>query len=204
MSPLASATPTRLTSTSSNAGLGGGRGKPLSLRLYKILGTPYEDESTREALEILSGLYAPAVVEPPSSAGPAATAGKSTVVPSARRNPKVDVGGAQAEVEAESDESEDGTVVSAPRTGTFKPTTITHTAADGTRGNDSAARARKNLKRDVEMKMTRSSRLFLSAFREVDKVRLMSSRRLFWRTNGLFLIEFRCAPDARGEYACAV
>jgi conserved oligomeric Golgi complex subunit 6 len=139
-------TPTRLTSTPSN---GAGRGHPLSLRLYKILGARYEDESTREALEILSGMYAPAER--------CTSAGKSVVI--ARRIGKA--GGAGAE----SDESEDGTVRTV-RTGA-KPTTP---AADAAGGNDSAARARKNLKRDVEMKMARSSRLFLSAFREVDNV----------------------------------
>ena len=168
-------TPTRVTSTLSNATAGGGRGNPLSLRLYKILGARYEDESTHEALEILSGMYAPVAVEPPPSAGPAAAgaaAGKSVVVAAARRSGRA--GGGDAD--AESDESEDGTVVSALRTGIVNPTTTTAVTTDGAGGNDSAARARKNLKRDVEMKMARSSRLFLSAFREVDKVCLVISR----------------------------
>lgn len=168
-------TPTRLTSTLSNASVGaGGRGNPLSLRLYKILGARYEDESTHEALEILSGMYAPAAVELPPSAGPAA-AGKSLVVVGARRSGKARGGDA----DAESDESEDGTVVSAPRTGIVKPTSTAAVTTDGAGGNDLAAQARKNLKRDVDMKMARSSRLFLSAFREVDKVCLKISRRLF-------------------------
>lgn len=163
-------TPTRLTSTLSNASVGaGGRGNPLSLRLYKILGARYEDESTHEALEILSGMYAPIAVEAPPSAGPAAAgaaAGKPMVVVGARRSGKARGGDA----DAESDASEDGTVVSAPRTGIVKPTPTAAVTTDGAGGSDLAAQARKNLKRDVDMKMARSSRLFLSAFREVDKV----------------------------------
>ena len=145
-------------------------------------------------------MYAPATVEPLSSAAPpgAGGAGKSVVVATARPSGKV--GG---EAEAESDESEDGTVVSAPRTGVAKPTTTT-TTLDGAGGNNSAIRARKNLKRDVETKMARSSRLFLSAFREVDKVCLTIGRCLFWRTDGSFFVEFGCAPEACGEYAGAV
>ncbi len=150
----------------------------------------------REALEILSEMYAPTNIEPPlSSAGPpgagagAAGAGKSVVLITARWSDNVGgEGEREVEAEAESDESEDGTVVSAPRTGAFKPTTTTtNTTTDGAGGNDSAVRARKNLKRDVEMKMARSSRLFLSAFREVDKVCLIIARCLFWRTDGAFL-----------------
>src|SRR5258706_7707681 len=153
-------TPTRLTSTSSNALIGaGGRGNPLSLRLYKILGARYEDSSMREALEILSEMYAPTNIEPPlSSAGPpgagagAAGAGKSVVLITARWSDNVGgEGEREVEAEAESDESEDGTVVSAPRTGAFKPTTTTtNTTTDGAGGNDSAVRAGKNLKRGRE------------------------------------------------------
>ena len=183
-------TPTRLTSTSSNALIGaGGRGNPLSLRLYKILGARYEDSSMREALEILSEMYAPTNIEPsPSSVAPPGTGaatGKSMVVVTARRGDKVG-GEAEAEADVESDESEDGTVVSAPRTGFVKPITTT-TTMDGAGGNDSAVRARKNLKRDVEMKMARSSRLFLSAFHEVDKVCLIIGRCLCRRTDRFFL-----------------
>src|SRR5258706_14800008 len=58
-------TPTRLTSTSSNALIGaGGRGNPLSLRLYKILGARYQDSSVRAALGILSGRYGPTKIGP--------------------------------------------------------------------------------------------------------------------------------------------
>lgn len=175
---VGSSTPTRLTSTSSNALIGaGGRGNPLSLRLYKILGARYEDSSMREALEILSGMYAPSSVSPlDAGAGKGAATGQSVAVATARWSGKV--GREAEEAEAESDESEDGTVISAPRTRFAKPTTT-----DGSGSNDSAVRARKNLKRDVEMKMARSSRLFLSAFREVDKVCLTIGRCLFWRTN---------------------
>ena len=128
-------------------------------------------------------MYAPLSAVPPDTGAGAAAAGQSVVVATARRSGKV---GGEAETEAEaeavSDESEDATVVSVPRTGFIKPTTTT----DGMGGNDSAVRARKNLKRDVEMKMTRSSRLFLSAFREVDRVCLTIDRCLLLGTDGSF------------------
>ena len=168
----------------------------------------------REALEILSEMYAPTNIEPslssgvaPPSAGAGAVTGKSVVGVTARRSDEVGGSGeveADAEADAESDGSEDGTVVSAPRTGFVKPTTTT-SVTDGAGGNDAAVRARKNLKRDVEMKMARSSRLFLSAFREVDKVCVMINRCLCRRTDSFFfLVEFGCAPEARGEYAGTV
>jgi hypothetical protein len=154
-----------------------GRGNPLSLRLYKILGARYEDDGTREALEILSGMYAPAG-EPAMGAGTGVgAAGKSvaTAAALARRN---------ADADAESDESEEGTVVS-PRTTGFVVKPTTPATAGGVGSNDSAARARKHLKRDVEMKMARSSRSFLSAFREVDEVCLTIRLALVWTTDEL-------------------
>lgn len=144
-------------------------------------------------------MYAPSSVAPPDAgagAGMGVAAGQSVALATARWSGKV--GGEAEEAEAESNESEDGTVISAPRTRFVKPTTT-----DGSGGNDSAVRARKNLKRDVEMKMARSSRLFLSAFREVDKVCLTIGHYLFLGTNG-FLVELGCAPEARGEYAGAI
>jgi hypothetical protein len=192
MSSPGLSTPTRLTSTSSNAGAAG-RGNPLSLRLYKILGARYEDESTREVLEILSGMYAPAATFdaqlPSSSAAPPDTGAGGNwqlrggvVLHDGVVMVMVGRGGGGERRERRGD----GRLCLCPH-GDCQAHRYHHPYHHGcTGGNDSAARARKNLKRDVEMKMARSSRLFLSAFREVDKVRLMVSRCLFWRTDGSF------------------
>ena len=80
---------------------------PVSLRLYKVLSTNYDDEDTRQALGTLSDLYA---------------------------TPK----------------GED-TIESVP--------------------GESAAKARKYLRRDMENRLTEGSRKFLEALGEVDSVR---------------------------------
>ena len=51
------------------------------------------------------------------------------------------------------------------------PTLQQQQPAEGVAG-EIAARARKSLRRDVESKLAESSRRFLTAFAEVDKVRL--------------------------------
>ncbi|KAJ7456593.1 oligomeric Golgi complex subunit 6 [Mycena latifolia] len=106
---------------------------PVSLRLYKVLGTNFDDEATREALQTLSELYA-------SSA--ATVKGKEPL-----RN-------------VEDDELEEELI---------KPSGV---AADGLLTEavpgESAARARKNLRRDMERKLAEGSHQFLRAFGEVD------------------------------------
>ena len=82
----------------------------ISPRLYKVLGTNFNDEATKEALRTLSDLY---VLQ-------TATSGTSTFVE-------------------------------------LVP-------------GESAARARKNLRRDMENKLAEGSRQFLRAFGEVDRV----------------------------------
>ncbi|KAJ7139696.1 oligomeric Golgi complex subunit 6 [Mycena epipterygia] len=93
---------------------------PVSLRLYKVLGTNFDDEATREALQTLSELYAT-----PGSA----------------------VKGKEAARNIEDDELDEEWA---------KPT-------------GSAARARKNLRRDMERKLAEGSHQFLKAFGEVDQ-----------------------------------
>ncbi|KAK7693935.1 hypothetical protein QCA50_003509 [Cerrena zonata] len=88
---------------------------PLSTRLYKVLAANFDDDSTKEALNTLAELYAPAIISTSAN-----VKGKGS-------SSKGDVPG------------------------------------------DLAARARKNLKRDVESKLAESSRKFLDAFAEVDK-----------------------------------
>lgn len=112
---------------------------PLSIRLYKVLASNFDDDSTKEALNTLAELYAPAVVSPPTH-----VKGKGVQ----RR---------------ESDDEEDE----------YFPKRASAVSGENVPG-DLAARARKNLKRDVESKLAESSRKFLVAFAEVDKVRVYS------------------------------
>jgi hypothetical protein len=103
------------------------RNNPISLRIYKAIGTSFEDRAAREALEIASGFY--------SSKG------------------KAKANDLSGETEGEGGGGL-GEVVPVRRT---------------LRGQ-SAAAARKNLKRDVEARLAGGSQRFLDAFGEVDKV----------------------------------
>lgn len=97
------------------------RNNPISLRIYKAIGTSFDDRSSREALEIASSFYS-------SSKGKARA----------------------------SEPEDDGEVMPIRRT---------------LRGQ-SAATARRNLKRDVEARMAGGAQRFLEAFGEVDQVSL--------------------------------
>jgi conserved oligomeric Golgi complex subunit 6 len=109
---------------------------PVSLRLYKVLGSNFEDDATTEALRTLSELY-------------------------------VTLGPSKAEDHAQLD-LDDGHV----------PDSDEERAANShvefvlseTVPGESAARARKNLRRDMETKLAEGSRQFLKAFGEVDDV----------------------------------
>ncbi|KAJ7770875.1 oligomeric Golgi complex subunit 6 [Mycena maculata] len=106
---------------------------PVSLRLYKVLGTNFEDEATREALQTLSELYASS----------STVKGKETL-----RN-------------LEEDDIEEEWL---KPTGFVADELLTE-AVPG----ESAARARKNLRRDMERKLAEGSHQFLKAFGEVDQ-----------------------------------
>lgn len=93
------------------------RHNPISLRIYKAIGTSFDDPGSREALEIASSFYAPS------------TKGKEK-------------------------ETADEEVL--PERRTLKGQT--------------AAMARKHLRKDVEARLAGGSRKFLEAFGEVDKV----------------------------------
>src|ERR1700722_6805184 len=88
---------------------------PIALRLYKVLGTNFSDDATKEALRTISELYIPSTVPGRGDEGLEITPGES------------------------------------------------------------AARARKNLRRDMENKLAEGSREFLKAFGEVDQVCLFLS-----------------------------
>lgn len=100
---------------------------PVSLRLYNVLGTTFDDDATTDALQTLSELYATPAVN--------------------SKDISNDV----------LDDEDDGSV---------------HQSAllQETVPSESAARARKNLRRDMENKLTEGSRQFLKAFAEVDQV----------------------------------
>ena len=104
---------------------------PVSLRLYKVLSTNFDDEDTRQALGTLSELYA-------------TPKGKDTL----------------AVVEDVDDEalydSVDGSYAS----------TMLEESVPG----ESAAKARKYLRKDMENKLTEGSRKFLEALGQVDSV----------------------------------
>ena len=120
---------------------------PLTIRLYKVLAANFDDDSTKEALDTLSELYAPA----PSTTNFVKSKGKEV------KREKV-------EIEDEDDADEEGDATSAKMTNPDADTL--HETVPG----EIAANARKNLRRDVESKLAESSRRFLTAFAEVDKV----------------------------------
>ena len=128
---------------------------PLSIRLYKVLATKFDDESTKEALDTLAELYAPLT----SLNGHASGNGKG-------KEKAVD-----AEVEEDDDysdleELDDDPVDIRKRNGVLSTGAVPGELVPG----EIAARARKNLKRDVQTRLAESSRMFLDAFAEVDKV----------------------------------
>jgi hypothetical protein len=104
---------------------------PVSLRLYKVLSTNFDDKDTRQALATLSELYASPNLK-----------SKDTLVV----------------VEDVDDE-----VFSDPSDASTTP------LAESVPG-ESAVKARKYLRRDMENKLTEGSKKFLEALGEVDSV----------------------------------
>jgi len=115
---------------------------PLSLRLYKVLGARYDDPSTREAIEILSALYAPTT--------------PSTTLGTARPRRNTIRSRADGNISEDSDEE--------------MPNALSLSNGTEEKNEEVAARARKNLRKDVENKLAQSSRMFLAAFSEVNQV----------------------------------
>lgn len=115
------------------------RNNPISLRIYKAIGTTFDDPESREALEIVSSFYAPSTSNTTKGKGKA---------------------------------QEDQDIF-----GSHDPSALTN--GDGeedifsrrrTLKGQSAAMARRHLKRGVERKLADGSHKFLNAFGEVDKV----------------------------------
>lgn len=120
---------------------------PVSLRLFKVLGANYDDPSTKEALEIISSLYI----------SPRGASASTTLKPSKVTSPK----GTSDEAGDESDD--DKTTIMTTNASTL----VSDFDVGGVVG-----RARRNLRRDMENKLAQSSRKFLTAFSEVNKVGL--------------------------------
>ncbi|WWD09169.1 hypothetical protein V865_007291 [Kwoniella europaea PYCC6329] len=128
--PPPTASPSRSLSLSLSAptSIPSSRNNPISLRIYKTIGTSFDDQSSREALELASSFYS-------SSSSTSVEKGK---------------GKADLSV-SEQDEDLEGL----PRRRTLR--------------GQSAATARKWLKRDVESTLAGGSQKFLEAFAEVDQ-----------------------------------
>lgn len=116
---------------------------PITLRLYKVLGTNYSDDATREALQTLSDLY------------------YTPTQPSGQR-------------EKDADEEDDMEHAG----GQFSRTKVPRTD-DSFRESvvgESAAKARKHLRRDMENKLAQGSREFVTLFAQVDQVCVVTCR----------------------------
>jgi hypothetical protein len=133
--------------SSSFVPLSASRNNPISLRIYKALGTSFDDPSSREALEIASRFYSQQDSKASKGKGRAEQDGIEAT-PNGTAPPE-----SQAST-SDADEEQDGLVT--PRRRTLRGQT--------------AMTARKYLKRDVERKLAGGSQKFLQAFGEVDKV----------------------------------
>lgn len=111
------------------------------------MGTNFDDEGTRQALKTVSELYGPS----------------STAHPASRKPPKPS---------ADSDSDEDDDQDTNATQNTFADAFLGSANVPG----DTAARARKHLRRDVENKLAEASHKFLKAFGEVDQVRFVGLR----------------------------
>ena len=127
----------------------------MSLRLYKVLSTNFDDEETREALNTLSDLYATPLPPPPTTS----IKGKSSEF-----QPAVVVGDDRDEEQALHDAMD---MVPTPMTPV--PAVLVEVVP-----GESAARARKNLRRDMENQLAEGSSKFLEALGEVDAVCVFS------------------------------
>jgi hypothetical protein len=113
--------------------LSSSRNNPISLRIYKAIGTTFDDAGSREALELVSNFYAP------------------THSIKGKEKAEGDLVLTNGHGHGHGHEEEE-----LPRRRTLK--------------GQSAATARKYLKKDVERKLAEGSRKFLDAFGEVDQV----------------------------------
>ncbi|KAA1469161.1 oligomeric complex COG6 [Dentipellis sp. KUC8613] len=115
---------------------------PVTVRLYKVLGAAFDDDATKDALTTLSELYA--VAPPPSVKG--------------------------KEVHRARDAEDDfETLLDGDRANEHDAEHSIPSFLKGPPPGETAARARKHLRRDIETKLAEGSQKFLNAFGEVDR-----------------------------------
>jgi hypothetical protein len=112
--------------------------------LYKVLGTNFNDEASKAALRTLSDLYVSSVPNPASLTG--------------------------KDVQRNGDEMEDDDAEGELSWGMSPATTHSSSVFIESIPGESATKARKHLRRDMENKLAEGSRQFLKAFGEVDQV----------------------------------
>lgn len=132
---------------------------PVSLRIYKVLGANFDDDATKEALTTLSDLYS----SPSTSNASNGTA--KPKLPTRRASAYVD--SEDEDDEDESDEDVGGRRVNGNGLGGAGRLSF----FEGPPPGETAAKARKNLRRDIERKLAEGSQKFLKAFGEVNEVR---------------------------------
>lgn len=136
---------------------------PVSLRIYKVLGANFDDDATKEALTTLSDLYSS-----PSTSN-ASNGTTKPKLPTRRASAYVD-----SEDEDDEDESDEdvGTGAGGRRVnGNGLGGAGRLSFFEGPPPGETAAKARKNLRRDIERKLAEGSQKFLKAFGEVNEVR---------------------------------
>ncbi|KAJ4481001.1 oligomeric complex COG6 [Lentinula aciculospora] len=121
---------------------------PISLRLYKVLGTNFDDENTRQALQTLSELYAS------NSASDSSTDAYSTKDGNSNFNDTLS---------GDEHDEEDNGVEKRAQLSAGKSRFLESTPGEA------AMRARRNLKRDMELRLAEGSRHFLKVLSEVDE-----------------------------------
>lgn len=127
---------------------------PVSLRIYKVLGANFDDEATKEALTTLSDLYSSS-----SSTNGTTVNGNGLPPP---KEPK-----RRPSAYLDSDDSEDDDGEAGKRSNGIAGRL---SFLEGSPPGDTAVKARKNLRRDIERKLADGSQKFLKAFGEVDQV----------------------------------
>lgn len=139
------------------------RNNPISLRIYKALGTTFDDPSSREALEIAASFYSHTTSV--KSKGKAIN--QDTINGDVNENGdnEVAVNGLREEDVKVAGDDDTWYETGIPKRRTLK--------------GHHASTARKHLKRDVETRLSASSQKFLNAFGQVDQVSLCLVHHLY-------------------------
>lgn len=146
---------------------------PVSLRLYKVLGTKYDDEATKEALKTLSDFYS-----------------------SAPAPPTTDTLDVDNEVDNwdESDSDSGETFVRQEETGQGHLAFLRDRPA-----GDVAVKARRHMRRDVEKRLAEGSHKFLEAFGDVDQVCVLCNQSEWMRRLMVWSRSWTCCKRRSGR-----